>query len=271
MGTWNSNLWNGGAPAPTVQSGVPVQPLLYAAARLAHITKFAIANQNVASPDQVADFILHANLMFDQAQVRRPIFYSVGVDTYVLGTAKIYTLGPGGTLLDANGNSVRPVKIERARLILNSTGTAIHLGVFNGSFREFSDLAVQDIPGALPRFLYCDYAAPTANIYLVPQDQGGDQLELYTPVPMPTIAAISDLIVLAPGYQDWFVNNLAVRLASAFEERGASVTDDTRMEARRSTAAVMKLNMNSPRMRSDAPSGGRGRGGDFNYFSGTST
>src|ERR1017187_1229440 len=163
MGTWNSNLWNGGAPAPTVQSGVPVQPLLYAAARLAHITKFAIANQNVASPDQVADFILHANLMLDQAQVRRPMIYSVGVDTYVLGTAKIYTLGPGGTLLDANGNSVRPVKIERARLILNQTRTGIPSGRLQRLIPRVLGLAVQDIPGALPRFLYCDYAAPTAN------------------------------------------------------------------------------------------------------------
>ena len=268
MSAFNSPIWNG-TPSPSSAGAVPIQPLLYMALRLAHVTKAPDATTFMPSPDQFADAILQANLMFDQAQVRRPLIYSVQFDTYILGTAKLYTLGPGGTLLDTNGNSVRPVNIERARLILNSTGKAVYLGIFKGTFREFSDLALQDIPGALPRFLYCDYAAPTANVYLIPQDQGGDQLELYTWVPMPSIANVQSLIVLPPGYQDWFVNNLAVRLASVFEERGASVTDDTRMQARLSTAAIMKLNMKSPRMGSDAPDSSRPRrGGDFNYFDG---
>jgi len=145
--------------------------LAYAALRLAGVTKVA----NITpSPDQIADCIQQANLMIDQAQVKRPMIYTMRLSTYTLGTSKTYTLGPSGSL-----GSNRPVKIERANLILSTTGTPVHLQIFEGSYADFAALAVQDIPGALPKFLYCDYAYPLATIYLVPQDKGGDKLELW--------------------------------------------------------------------------------------------
>jgi hypothetical protein len=202
--------------------------------------------------------------MIDQAQVKRPMIYTMRLASYTLGTNKIYTFGPGGTL-----GTNRPVKIEQARLILSTTGTPVHLKIFEGSYEDFANLAVQDIPGALPRFLYCDYAYPVANIYLVPQDKGGDKLELYDWQPIQSFVTSGDTVQLPPGYQDWFVNNLAVRLASVFKEQGASVTDDVRIEARKATQALMSRNSKSPRAISDAPSSSGGRRGDFDYYSGT--
>jgi hypothetical protein len=235
--------------------------LFYAALRLAGVTKVASITP---SPDQLADCLIQANLMIDQAQVKRPLIYTIRLTSYTLGTSKVYTLGPSGSL-----GSNRPVKIEQARLILSTTGTPVHLKIFEGSYEDFANLAVQDIPGALPRFLYCDYAYPLANIYLVPQDKGGDKLELYDWQPIQSFVTSTDVVQLPPGYQDWFVNNLAVRLASVFKEQGASVTDDVRIEARKATQAIMSRNSKSPRAMSDAPTSGRGRSGDFDYFSGT--
>ena len=237
----------------------PVSQLLYDALRLAGVTKVAGITP---SADQFADALAHANLMIDQAQVKRPMIYTMRLSTYTLGTSKTYTFGPSGTL-----GSNRPVKIERANLILSTTGTPVHLQIFEGSYEDFANLAVQDIPGARPRFLYCDYAYPLATIYLVPQDKGGDKLELWDWQPIQSFTTTGDTVQLPPGYQDWFVNNLAVRLASVFKEQGASVTDDTRIEARKATQALMSRNSKSPRALSDAPSGGRR--GDFNYGSGT--
>src|SRR5215470_7932085 len=199
----------------------PVSQLLYMSLRLAGVTKVA----NITpSADQLSDALAQANMMIDQAQVKRPMIYTIRLTSYTLGTSKVYTLGTGGTL-----GPNRPVKIERATLMLSTTGTPVHLQIFEGSYEEFANLAVQDIPGALPRFLYCDYAFPLANIYLIPQDAGGDTLELYDWQALPNLQTVDDLISLPPGYQDWFVNNLAVRLASVFAEQGASVTDDTRL------------------------------------------
>jgi hypothetical protein len=244
----------------------PVSQLFYMALRLAGVTKVA----NVTpSPDQLADCLVQANLMIDQAQVKRPMIYSMRLTQYVLGTAKKYTLGPGGTLVSTTGSSIRPVEIERANLILSTTGTPVHLGIFNGSYQDFANLAVQDVPGAQPQFLYCDYAYPVANVYLVPQDRGGDTLEIYDWQQIQSFATTSDTVQLPPGYQDWFVNNLAVRLASVFKEQGASVTDDVRIEARKSAQAIQSRNGKSPRATSDAPGYGHGRRGDFDYFSGT--
>jgi hypothetical protein len=231
------------------------------ALRLAGVTKVAGVTP---SSDQLADCLTQANLMIDQTQVKRPMIYSIRLTQYTLGTSKIYTLGPGGTL-----GTNRPVKIERATLMLSTTGTPVHLKIFQGSYKEFAALAVQDIPGALPEFLYCDYAYPTANIYLIPQDRGGDKLELYDWQPIQSFVATTDIVQLPPGYQDWFVNNLAVRLASVFKEQGASVTDDVRMEAQKATRALTSRNTKSPRATSDAPSSSGGRRGDFDYFSGT--
>ena len=239
-----------------------VSQLFYAALRLAGVTKVA----NITpSPDQIADCLQQANLMIDQAQVKRPLIYSVRLTSYVLGTGKVYTLGTGGTL-----GPNRPVKIERATLKLASTGTPVHLQIWEGSYEDFASLAVQDIPGALPKFIYCDYAYPLANIYIIPQDKGGDTLELYDWQPIQSFVAGTDIVQLPPGYQDWFVNNLAVRLASVFKEQGASVSDDTRIEAQKATRAIMSRNSKSPRAMSGAPTSGRGRqGGDFDYYSGT--
>src|SRR5215831_13125238 len=238
----------------------PVSQLLYMSLRLAGVTKVA----NITpSADQLSDALAQANLMIDQAQVKRPMIYTIRLTSYTLGTSKVYTLGTGGTL-----GPNRPVKIERATLMLSTTGTPVHLQIFEGSYEEFADLATQDTPGALPRFLYCDYAYPLASIYLVPQDRGGDKLELYDWQPIQSFVTTSDVVQLPPGYQDWFVNNLAVRLASVFKEQGASVTDDVRIEARKATQALMSRNSKSPRAISDAPRHGRG-GADFNYRSGT--
>lgn len=263
MGTFGGTPWGGGGAGGTVAPGtVAVRPLLYMALRLAHVTHFADATANAPSPDQIADAILLGQLMISQAQLKRAMIFSISIAQYPLTAAKeIYTIGPNGDF-----NAPRPVKIEASNIILPN-GTPVYVPVFQGSFREFSQLSVQQIPGAIPKFLYCDYDTPLSNIYVVPQDQGGDSLELYTWQAVPTIQTVDDVVAWSPGYDDWFTNNLAVRLASVFEERGAWVSDDTRLEARKSESAVRSRNIDSPRQSSDCPS--NRRRGDFNYYSGS--
>lgn len=261
-------LWGGASRGGSAPAGVPVKPYFYMSLRLAGITKVPDASTNAPSPDQLADCLLLAQLMISEASIRRAFVYSERLTTYTLGTSEQYTLGPGGTLVSTTGTSIRPIEIDRARLILNTTGTPVHLTVFKGTFREFSDLKVQLIPGALPQFVYCDDGYPLANIYIVPQDVGGDQLEIYDWQSLPNLQTVNDQVAFPPGYDAWFVHNLAVRLAGAFKEQGASVSDDVRMIARQTAAAIQRKNAQSPRMSSDAPGARSGRRGDFNYLSG---
>jgi hypothetical protein len=261
------SLWGGAGAGNIPTSGsTPFKTLAYMALRLAHVTKFPDAGAAAPSLDQLGDCLLQAQLMLDQASVKRAMVWAERLTTYVLGTGKVYTLGPGGTLVSTTGSSIRPVHIDRANLILSTTGTPVHLEIHRGSYEEFAALRVQDIPGAFPRFLYCDYSNPTANLYLIPQDKGGDQLEIYDWQSMPNLQSVNDLVSLPPGYRDWFVSKLAIRLASIFEERGASVTDDVRAEAQRAEAAITSLNTKSPRAVSDAPRSRRR--GTFNYYDG---
>lgn len=263
MSGFGSVPW-GGVGAGSIPSGVPVKNLFYMALRKANVT---LRPGVGPSPDQLADCLQEGQLMISQAQIKRLMIFTINIADYPLGTGEVYTMGPGGTLKTAAGVSApRPVKIERAKLILQ-TGTPVYLEIFQGTFREFADLALQKIPGALPQFLYCDYNYPLANVYLVPQDRGGDILELYTWSPIPTLSTVNDLILWPPGYDDWFVNNLAVRLASIFKSQGAEVTDDTRMEASRSQRAITSKNGGGPRLINDAPKSAA-KGGTFNYFDG---
>ncbi len=268
MGLFGSALWGAGGQQQAVATGVSFKSLAYMAMRLAHVTKVA---QIGPSPDQFADCLQAAQLMLDQATIRKPLIYTINIAAYPLVAAtKIYTIGPGGTGPAWLGPNW-PLYIEHAILVLAS-GVPVRLGIFRGSNDQWARVVVQDIAGALPRLLYCDYNYPLANIYVVPQDMGGDQLELHTWQQLPSLVTIGDLLNLPPGYSDWFVNNLAVRLASIWQEQlGAFVTDDTRTEARMSTQALMSRNLQSPTLDSDVPrhsGGGRGGGGGFNYYSG---
>jgi hypothetical protein len=244
---------------------VTLQNLTYMALRLANVTKLPGATP---STDQLADCLQQAQLIIDQAQLKPALIYAERFTDYVLGTAEKYTLGPGGTLISTTSTSIRPIKIDRAKLILASTGTPVYLEVHNGTWEEFASLAIQQIPGALPKFLYCDYAYPTANVYLVPQDQGGDTLELYDRVPLQNFVAMSDVVVFPPGYQDWFVNGLAIRLAAVFKGQGAEVSEDTKEEFRRAARAIGMNNARAPRLVSDAPRSPSSGGITFNYYDG---
>jgi hypothetical protein len=224
------------------------------AMRLAGITKRA---QIIGNADQFADCLQAANLMIGQANTNRLMVYSIQIDAYQLTAAKQFTLGPGGSLVSVQtGLSVRPPtnSIDRAVLVYNfaSPGAPIRLPIYVMNNQEWAAIKLQDIPNAIPTRLYCDYANPTANIYLWTQDTGADQLELHTWQTLSKIQTVDDLVSWPDGYEDWFVNNLAVRLASIFHSEGASVTDDTRAEALRSAAAIQSMNAPTPLMDVDA-------------------
>src|SRR2546430_2363339 len=104
---WGGSGGSGSPPGPP--EGQPVKSLFYMALRLAHVTRAA---QVIPSPDQLLDTLQQAQLMFDQATVRRPMVFGMRIQTFLLGTAKVNTIGPGGTLTDqATGESNRPVAI----------------------------------------------------------------------------------------------------------------------------------------------------------------
>jgi hypothetical protein len=254
MGTFGSSLWGGGGSGTgTAPQGTKVSDLFYMALRLAGVTRFADAGARAPSPDQLGDCLRQGNLMIGQANTNRLMVYSLRSDLYNLQAGvKQYTLGPGGTLISTSGTSVRPGtdSIDRANLVLLQPGGAapVHLPMRIFDNQQWAGMRLQDIPNGVPTVLYCDYAYPTANVYIWTQDTGADQLELYTWQTLSRLATVNDLVSWPDGYEDWFVNNLAVRLASVFKEQGASVTDDTRAEALRSAAAIESMNAPTPQM-----------------------
>jgi hypothetical protein len=227
-------------------AGTPASSLFYMALRLAGVTK---REQVGPSPDQLADCLQQGNLMIGGANCNELMILSRAILTFPLTGAKIYTIGPGGNF-DTTPNP-RPQLIDAANLVIvnNAGSSPIRLPIKIWEFDEWSRLRLQDIPNGLPTRMYCDYNSPLSKIYIWTQDQGaGNQLELYAWQSIPKIVATTDLLQWPDGYEDWFVNNLAVRLASIFRSEGASVTDDTRILASKSEAAIQAHNAPTPQM-----------------------
>lgn len=263
MSTFGNSLWGGGgAGTGTPNLGVPVRPFLYMALRLAGVTQRPDGSFQIPSPDQLSDAIVLANLMISQANTKRTMMYTTSILELPLTAAqKVNTIGSYTT---TTWQVPRPEKIKYANLVLNTSGTPVRLPIYIATDQEWADIAVQDIPGAIPRLLYCDYAMPISTIYLVPQDQGGDTLELFVWPGLPQLVTPDDLIVFAPGYDDWFTQTLGIRLASAFH---LEVGDDLRTAAQAASRAIQSRNGQGPRGSTDYPHG-RGNSGSFNYFDG---
>lgn len=227
-------------------SATKVHTLFYMAMRLAGVTKWQGFDP---SPDQLNDCLLQAQLMLGNANTDPLKIYSQQIQTWPLvGGQKTYQIGPGAK--DWNtGTAPRPQSIEAANLVYTANASSVlRLPMQVLNFQQWGRIRLQDIPGGLPRRMYMDFGWPIANIEIWTQDEGGDELEIYTWNLLPKLATVNDVIDLPPGYYDWFVNNLAVRMASVFHAQGATVTDDTRAEALRSAAAIESMNAPTPQM-----------------------
>lgn len=227
----------------TAPPGTPVKQLFYMALRLAGVTK---GPQITPSPDQLLDCLQQGNLLLGRANTNSLLILGQTIQAFPLTSAKIYTIGGPG--LGADFDVARPQRIELANLIFTRSGQNTRLPMSIYDYRQWGSIRLQDIPNGLPRRLYFDGNSPIGKIYIWTQDPGGDQLELYTWNTLTKLVSAEDTVSWPDGYEDWFVNNLAVRLASVFHAQGAAVTDDTRAEALRSAADVESMNADTPQM-----------------------
>jgi hypothetical protein len=128
--------------------------------------------------------------------------------------------------------------------------------------QQWAQIVTQDVPNAVPEVLYNDRAYPLSTLYLWGQPPAGYQLELFVWTLVPQFVALTDVVLLPPGYEDALVLNLAVRLAPHFQR---VVDGDVRQQARESLMRL--LSINAPQPIADL-SGGVGCGCRFNIYNG---
>lgn len=188
--------------------------------------------------DDSADALVGANNWIDGLGTQRATMYALlrTVKTLSSGTAS-YMIGAGGSI-----NIVRPLRIERAGLILDSTAdptTEVPIRVFTDD--EWASIPQKDLDGTLIQGIYYDFAwtagLATVKVWPVPT-VSALQVVLYTPQALTELALATDYTFL-PGYRRALVKGLAVELGPQFS---AVVSDDLRQQALDAMGNVKRAN-----------------------------
>lgn len=204
------------------------------------------------------------NRLIDSSNINRGNIFTERVDTWntVIGQQQ-YTIGidPAG-LLTPNLNAVRPIRLTRANLLLTSGSNTVRRKIELLTDPQWRSKAVQNVSG-MPIELYNDGANPLSTywIYMVP-----DQVyafETYSWQQFAQIAALTTVVQIPAGYQEYWTLGLAIRCASPFGKEPKATTLAMYAEAR---ADVMRLNAMSPVMCCDSDLDRDG--GLYNWMSG---
>jgi len=108
--------------------------------------------------------------------------------------------------------SERPVKVESASVASGGIDSPLAI-VDSAGWEQVPEKQMQSV---YVKVLYCDYAYPTASVYIAPVPRLGGSLEVWIYVIIPQFATVNDPIDLPPGYEDALRYNFAVALLPEF-------------------------------------------------------
>lgn len=132
--------------------------------------------------------------------------------------------------------SERPVKIESASV--SSGGIDSQLQVVDSTGWEA--VPEKQAQSVYVRTLFCDYAYPTASVYVAPIPRLGGQLEVWIYVVIPQFTAVDQNIDLPPGYEMAVRYNLAMALLPEYPRSQVDPTLPT--QAQMYKASIAQLN-----------------------------
>jgi hypothetical protein len=254
---FNSALFGGSAAAAGFTPRQVGQGLLYPALRKAQVT---LGPQRTPSVAQFQDAIDELNRLAGSLNCDRLNIYSIARAEYPLDPPKAsYTIGlsPDG-FITADFPAERPLGIESANILSGAASIPYPLALFTAL--QWAAIGSQALPDSIPGILYDDFAYPVSTLYLYGQPAAGQTLELFTWTLVPTFQAITDVVLLPPGYEDALVLNLAVRLAPHFQKD--AVPPDVRRDAQLSLMRLQSINAPRP-----IASTGFGCGCDYDIYS----
>ncbi len=242
----------------------------------------------VQSADTNNDLLSELNDMVDAWEIDRRKIWAIRPDLYTLTPdVQFYLIGPGAVPAVIGGvqygafDTARPKEIENANLVINSVIPTIRKEIDVLNADQWADIAVQQIPSALPEQLWYDRgfnSSGIGTIRLWPGPLLNYQLELFTTQGIAQLLAFADLVTaysFPPGYADAVVFSFAERAGPMMriysklpaELYEANLTDVKR-QAKIARENIESYNAPSVFMQVD-PAFSSGRGGAFDYSLGT--
>lgn len=215
-----------------------VQDLAATALRLAGVLGGA---RRLPSASDLAEALDCLNSLLDAWNTERLLVYSVARRVFPLTPGKNpYTIGASGDF-----DTPRPVKIERAGLVMADTVPALEIPFGEIlDHDEWARLPVKDLAGTLPARLYYDTAYPLGRVYLHPVPTVANSLALYLWQTFSQAASLADPVDFPPGYRAALEYNLALELAARHPR--ATLSPYVALRAGDAKAAVKRINAPAP-------------------------
>lgn len=211
----------------------------------------AIESGESPDPDEQTDGLAIANRMLDSWNAERLMCYAIQRTTHTLvASTNPQTIGSGGNI-----NTDRPESIENAGLIVSGEDFEYPVKVLH-SMAEYAEIVDKETEDAIPRKLFYELGISLGKIYLYPVPSAANTLVLYRWLPLSSIATVGTTVTFAPGYEEAFVSNLAIRLAA--EGMGVARAEILKV-ATDSLARIKTRNVKMPVLTSNYSGGNYGR------------
>ncbi len=210
----------------------------------------AIRYEDFMSPDDANIGLLHLNHLIQSSNLCQNAIFTARKDALTMtANQQSYTIGidPDG-VLTANFDIARPTKIKNIQLQLQSTTPVI----YDDPMLEITDeqWARKKIPGiyTIPKQFYFEKSYPLGTLYFWPGPDSAYVIDLWTWQQGAAISDLYDAIAYPPGYFDFWMYQLAVRLCNPFEKQPSQLLIE--ME-RRAIDRVSSANSVSPLVEPD--------------------
>lgn len=218
----------------------------------------AIALEETPTAAEAANGLASLNNMIQMWNTESLMVYNIvsEVFPYVAGQS-VYTMGVGG-----NFNTARPVRIEGA-WTRDFQGNDYGMQITN-NFEDYASIVSKYTTSTLPTVVYNagDYPLTTLTFWPVPSS-GSYSIVLWSWKSIADFVALTDPIVLPPGYQSALEFNLAVYMAPKY---GKVVSQDLRDLAVKSKAQLKRINTTVDQLGFDGTL--MNKGVAFNYYTG---
>lgn len=166
----------------------------------------------------------------------------------IVANTSTYTIGPG-----ADFNTARPVDIQNAALLLNTSSPAVEIPISIFTDQAYQALPIKTLTNTLFTGLYYQPTFRTTGwgtiiLWPVPTTADND-LVLYTQQSMVEFADLTTQYYWPEGAEEMLGYNLALRLAPIYAR---PVADDVRRLASQSMATFKRANVRQADLRNDA-------------------
>lgn len=201
-------------------------------------------------PTELTDGLDVANALVDYWLTRKAFVYTVRSDLYPFpdkpapdnNQPAIYTIGPSG----ADFTAPRPTRIEHANVCLNDQVPGVFVPLEILDVNQWAAITLEQMPVTVPTRMYCDYAAPNANLYFWGQPTLPYLLQLFTWQQIAAFTGLGETVAFPQGYYAAFLYTFAELIGPQWNVQVPAQVVQMGMKAR---AGIASLNSRAPRLR----------------------